>query len=212
MTSATQSTRAVDERTLRALGHPLRMRILHELNSKVTSPGKLAREFDEPLPNVSYHIQVLLETGAIELVRTEPRRGALEHFYRATMRPEIDEATYSRLPESMREALATDALKTIWDEIWAAGEDHGFVDPQTHLSLTPLQLDEQALAELSEHLNETLEMAMRLQAESHERALDSGDEVESLTAHQLGILRFDRASAEAKKKVPKAKRRRGKGR
>jgi hypothetical protein len=41
------------------------------------------------LGNVAYHIKILEENGAIELVRTEPVRGALEHFYRASVSTQI---------------------------------------------------------------------------------------------------------------------------
>ncbi len=42
-------------------------------------------ELDEPkLGNVSYHVRALLDDGLVELVRTEQRRGALAHFYRAS--------------------------------------------------------------------------------------------------------------------------------
>ncbi len=34
--------------------------------------------------HLAYHIRVLRQLGFIELVETRQRRGALEHFYRAT--------------------------------------------------------------------------------------------------------------------------------
>lgn len=49
-----------------------------------TSPNELCKALDEPLTNVSYHVRMLHELGVIELVTTAPRRGALEHYYRAT--------------------------------------------------------------------------------------------------------------------------------
>lgn len=33
---------------------------------------------------VSYHVRVLAEAGLVELAGMEPKRGALQHFYRAT--------------------------------------------------------------------------------------------------------------------------------
>jgi hypothetical protein len=47
----------------------------------VASPSELPDALGEPLGNVSYHVRILRELDCIELVRTEPRRGALEHFY-----------------------------------------------------------------------------------------------------------------------------------
>ena len=57
------------------------------LNERVASPSELADELGEPLGNVSYHMRRLAELECIELVRTTPVRGALEHHYRATARP-----------------------------------------------------------------------------------------------------------------------------
>src|SRR4051794_15100467 len=46
---------AIDQRIMKALSHPLRVRMLTLLNQKVSSPSELAEELDEPLGNVSYH-------------------------------------------------------------------------------------------------------------------------------------------------------------
>lgn len=46
------------------------------------SPVQLAKLLDEGLSQVSYHMNVLRDTGCVKLVRTEPRRGAVEHFYK----------------------------------------------------------------------------------------------------------------------------------
>jgi DNA-binding transcriptional ArsR family regulator len=61
--------------------HPLRVRILEALDGSEMSPTMLADEFDEPLGNVSYHVKSLLDFGFLRLEKTEPRRGAVEHFY-----------------------------------------------------------------------------------------------------------------------------------
>jgi DNA-binding transcriptional ArsR family regulator len=173
-------TKATDtgaqRRVLQSLSHPLRLRILHELNVDVRSPSELAREFGEPIPNVSYHVKILLENGAIELVKTQPVRGALEHFYRATMRPQIDDELYARLPASARRALAADG---------------GFDDPRTHISTTRLQLDEQAYEQLAAHLRETIELALRLEAESRERRDDGRAPAHST---RLALRHFHRAA------------------
>lgn len=70
-----------------ALGHPMRRRILREMlaeNGEV-SPRELAAELSEQLSALSYHVRVLAECKAIELVRTEQIRGSTQHFYRAVV-------------------------------------------------------------------------------------------------------------------------------
>src|SRR3954464_10346348 len=75
-----------EARIAKALAHPLRARILQRLGERVASPGELAAELGAPLGVVSYHVRMLHEYQGVELVRTEPRRGALRHVYRATAR------------------------------------------------------------------------------------------------------------------------------
>ena len=66
----------------RALGHPLRLQIMRELRSRKTvSPKELADALRTPLGNTSYHVSVLREAGAVEIVELVPRRGAMEHRY-----------------------------------------------------------------------------------------------------------------------------------
>jgi DNA-binding transcriptional ArsR family regulator len=75
---------AIAERA-RAIGHPIRIDILMALDNSAEgmSPNQLSKLLHEPLGNVSYHVRHLLDNGKfIELVRTIPRRGAIEHVYR----------------------------------------------------------------------------------------------------------------------------------
>ena len=74
------------EAAAKAIAHPLRARILDALGGEPRSPNELAVEFEAPLGNVSYHVLVLRELGMVELVDTAPRRGAVEHYYRARWR------------------------------------------------------------------------------------------------------------------------------
>ena len=96
--SSAQDAGELDEALLRAISHPLRHRLLGMLDGRTASPNMLARELGLPLGRVSYHIRLLNDLGAIELVRTEPRRGALEHFYRAVTTVWFSEARLVEAP------------------------------------------------------------------------------------------------------------------
>lgn len=78
---------------LQGLGHPLRIRALVLLEFE-SSPVDIATTLDEPLGVVSYHVRMLRDYGLAEETRTEPRRGALQHFYRRT---ELAEALLGKL-------------------------------------------------------------------------------------------------------------------
>lgn len=82
MTTTATTTNAWAIAWARMTGHPTRVRILEIFERDgVTSPSALAELLDERLGNVSYHVRTLLDNGFLRLVRTEPRRGAVEHFY-----------------------------------------------------------------------------------------------------------------------------------
>jgi DNA-binding transcriptional ArsR family regulator len=57
--------------------------VLTMCEQETCSPKQIADALDAPLGQVSYHVRKLADAGLLELVAAEPRRGALEHFYRA---------------------------------------------------------------------------------------------------------------------------------
>jgi DNA-binding transcriptional ArsR family regulator len=78
----TSLNRSDDNNLLVALGHPLRRRILRLMAGEETiSPREMSEALEAPLSNVSYHVRVLADCAAITLVRTEPVRGSMQHFY-----------------------------------------------------------------------------------------------------------------------------------
>ena len=97
-----------DAQVARVLSHPLRPQILQILTQRgEASPNEIAAELDVPLGTLSYHTRLLRDAGWIELVREVPRRGAVEHFYRAVAHPWIEDAQWERLPLGVRRRLAT---------------------------------------------------------------------------------------------------------
>jgi hypothetical protein len=77
------------ETVAKASTHPLRLRIIEAAASGPEgrfSPVELAREFDEPLGNVAYHVRTLVGDGLLAKAGTSPRRGAVQHYYRASAR------------------------------------------------------------------------------------------------------------------------------
>lgn len=77
---------AIDANLAKAEAHPLRRKIVERLRQSPVplSPNRLSQELGEALGNVSYHVKTLLEYDCVELAKTEPRRGAVEHFYKLT--------------------------------------------------------------------------------------------------------------------------------
>jgi DNA-binding transcriptional ArsR family regulator len=75
-----------DNELLIALRHPLRRQILRTMAAQdPISPRQISDELREPLSNVSYHVRVLADCGAVTLVDTAPVRGSMQHFYSPTI-------------------------------------------------------------------------------------------------------------------------------
>lgn len=160
---------AIDQRIMKALSHPLRVRMLTLLNQKVSSPSELAEELDEPLGNVSYHMRFLADLNMVKLVRTEPRRGAVEHYYEALEPPLISDDDWAQLPVALRRSLSDSTLSDIARDLKGAAKSGGFDRENIHVSRLALTLDEQGWNELSELLGDLLDRARRVQEQSNKR-------------------------------------------
>lgn len=161
---------ALDQRLVRALGHPVRVQALIILNERVASPNEISKELGESVGHVSYHIKVLKECECIELVDTAPRRGAMEHYYRATDRAFLNAEEWASLPSSIRPGLSASLLQTVVNDASDALMA-GTFDKRTdrHLSWTPMIVDEQGWDELKTGLEGFLETVFDIQASSAAR-------------------------------------------
>ena len=168
-TQSAQDAGELDEALLRAISHPLRHRLLGMLDGRIASPNMLARELDLPLGRVSYHIRLLSDLGAIELVRTEPRRGALEHFYQAVTTVWFSEGDWTKLPRSARRGILGQNLQQIFGNVTAAADGGGFDNSSSLVLRAPLELDEQGMLELSGVLREAVDRAREISARAVER-------------------------------------------
>jgi DNA-binding transcriptional ArsR family regulator len=188
--------RQLDERLAKALSHPLRQRILQRLNEGgVRSPNELSRELGDPLGNVSYHVRILRELDCVELVRTEQRRGALEHYYRATAEPWLDDEQWARLPAAFRRKTLGRTLSEILEGASAASRETGFDHPEVKVDRLELELDDEAWSEIVKLLNDTHEAALRIQSASARRQEELGTNGGGPIRTELGILHFRRGDA-----------------
>jgi DNA-binding transcriptional ArsR family regulator len=189
-----QASGVVDRRLAKALSHPLRAHVLAILNERVASPNQIANELQEPLGNVSYHVKTLAEMGCIELVNTEPRRGAIEHFYRAVVRPFFSDRDWSRLPPSARQGISDATLQLIWEDTSEA-LDAGTFDRRTdrHLSRSRLVLDDEGWREVNELLVETMNRVVAIEEECANRRTGDG---EAGIATKLVLMHFESSGSE----------------
>jgi DNA-binding transcriptional ArsR family regulator len=164
----------IDQDLVRALAHPMRVRILEALQGRTASPTELAREFEESLGVVSYHANALLDVDCIEQVGTRPRRGTIEHFYTVRPRSFIGHQDWRRVPLSVRGGVTGEALRTFVAKLGAA-IDADTIDSRedTTLNWMPITVDEQGWRESAEILDRALRELMTVAAASRERLGDT---------------------------------------
>jgi DNA-binding transcriptional ArsR family regulator len=200
----TNTKTGVDQRLVRAIGHPLRLRLLTIFNERVASPSDLAAELGEPIGNVSYHTRILARLGCVELVRTKQVRGAVEHYYRAVVRPVFSDEDWAELPLSIRKSLAGAVLTEIAADTGASATEGGFDRDEVHLSRSVLTLDRQGWQQLNEALQELYDQALEIQTQSAARLHSDG--ASDSEAAVLALMLFEPAGGKAKSAERKAKR------
>ena len=173
----TKKKDGVEQIVAKAFAHPLRVQILIILNERVASPNLLSQELDQSLNLVAYHVRVLEKYDCIELVDTKQRRGATEHFYRATRRQFLTDSEWARMPSALRPGLSGAMLKSVFDDIEEAVNKGTFDELEDrHLSRVPMVVDKQAWGDVVELLNTTLDRVLEIQAEASQRLAESGEE------------------------------------
>jgi hypothetical protein len=169
-----KSAPAVTPNLAAIAGHPTRLRSWFLLAERTMSPKEIAAEIKQDVGHVAYHVRVLLNWGAIELVRTEPRRGATEHWYRTVTRPDMRAEDMSGLSNEQVEKNASHIVQLQVADAAASFEAQLMVKrPEHSLIRCPGNFDAQAFEEASTLLDETLERLYEIQEACVERTTDS---------------------------------------
>jgi DNA-binding transcriptional ArsR family regulator len=188
--------RVIDPKLVKALSHPLRADLLTTLSERVASPRELAEEVGLEVSDVSYHVRELKKSKCIELVKTRRRRGAVEHFYRATARLLLDDYEWEQLPETIRPGISVNLLQLIMEEVGSALRAETFEARNRHLSRTSLRVDERGWNDLVAAMEGVLERIFEIKAESSGRLSREGAEGFSATVAMLGFETAPQTSAE----------------
>jgi DNA-binding transcriptional ArsR family regulator len=186
--SRKKAAEVVDQRLVKALGHPLRAQVLSILNERTASPVELSKMLGERLTNVSYHVRQLQKYGCIELVEERPVRGANEHFYRGVTRSFLSDDNWKELSPEAQAGISVAGMKMINDKAMEALLAETFDKRQDrHLSCTPMVVDEEGWRAVAELLAGTLEGLMEIQTESAGRLAAKKETGVSATVSILGF-------------------------
>lgn len=180
-TKREETQREATQRLCKALSHPLRSQLLTLLGEGVYSPNEMSKILGEELGTVDYHAKQLAKLGFAEIVKEEKRRGAMEHFYRAT-------ATNLSYLGELQQMHPLVAKHYGGEVIHNAGSDFvkaleaGTFDPheECHLSRTPLVFDEDGYAD-------ALAILERARFELEERSAKSLDDIADSGAESVPV-------------------------
>lgn len=142
---------------MKALSHPLRVRILAILDERIASPLELSRMLRTELGVVAYHVRTLHRLGLIALERETKVRGATQRHYKAVERPRISNEAWSKAPPIFKQALIDATLNQIHEYARDSAAAGGFDRGDAHVTRTALRLDRTGWEQLAKLLLGVLE-------------------------------------------------------
>lgn len=183
----TKAEKSAEQIVSHVVNHPIRLDAFLTTFEALASPNEVAKLLRKPLGSASFHITELKKAGVIELVKTVPRRGAVEHFYRAVKPPEIGKEEWEKLPRSARRKILTLGVGVVVADILSALRHRKLeADDRMYLVWMPMRLNtegKQAMEELQ------AEMLKRMKAISENFGADDDAEVPTRVAVSLWFER-----------------------
>jgi len=201
-------TEVNEQKYVKAMAHPLRLRILGALEHRTASPSELAEELGAPLGNVSYHVRQLHGLGLLKLVKETPRRGAVEHYYRLESRPHITDTAWAAAPPIVKEAMLAGVLSRVSEQVNEAAAAGGFDRADAHLSRLPMTFDAEGFEEAAKEFGVFVDRLREIEEESRER-LAGGEHDGEVPA--LAVLMLFEAAERAVSDGRSARRAKGRG-
>jgi len=185
----------VDPRLVKALDHILRQHILLATVAGEVSPNELSKALDEGLSQVSYHVKVLRDDcdGMIEETRTEPRRGAVEHYYRANAKTLFPAKAWRRLKKGLRAVVGAGQASDLFNDLAEALKAGKLQGEHDHITRTPLVLDAEGqrnVRAIAERATKEVENEQQATAKRREKANGDGGEA---TGYTFALLAFEAA-------------------
>lgn len=178
-----------DRRLAKALGHPVREHILAVLNERIASAREISEEVGADVSSFYHHVEELERFGCIERVETKRRRGAREHFFRATTSLFFDDAAWQKVPDTLKGDQTVSNLQRLFDDVVVALKEETFnARENPHVSWMPGFVDAQAWDEATELMNQTLDGLMGIREAAALRLAKAGERGIPAT---IGILAFE---------------------
>ncbi|HEX3173906.1 MAG TPA: helix-turn-helix domain-containing protein [Solirubrobacterales bacterium] len=183
--------KAVDQGFVKSLAHELRVEILDILTERMASPNELAKLLDEDLSQVSYHVSVLRNYERIELVKTEPVRGAVEHYYRATSKTLLPAKTWRGVKEGLRAVIGGGLASDLFNDLADTLAAKKLQESDSQICRMPLVLDAEGWKSLMAKVERFTEEVEAEQHASAVRAAKANGNAAGAKGYTVGVLAFE---------------------
>lgn len=193
-TRSRQSSKSIEEVVAYALAHRVRVYVLTVLNEGVYTTDEIAAIIGEPSGKVGHHVKELLNGGAIEVAKTEKRRNADLHWYRAVQMPYYSDEDMAAMTPEQRQVTYGLVVQCMFAEglaaLWAGTMRD---DPRTWTAWRWFNVDDEGRQDLADEQERSWERYTEIEAESCNRRAESGEESRSIIMAQLGFERARKA-------------------
>lgn len=160
---------------------PLRLKIVTELYLREMSPKQFQAEFGGgSISRVDKTFKKLAKHGWLRYVYSKgpggTRRGAKEHFYRATELAIFDDATWPLVPYSMRVAISWTTFRQLAERVGQALAENTLTARRgTHLGWTTVVLDQPGWERVIAAVNALFEAIFQEQDDARIRISHTGE-------------------------------------
>lgn len=168
-------------RLAKVFADPLCLKIVTELNLREMSPTQFRDEFGgASVSSINRRFKTLTELGWLRKVGEKTggrRRGATEHFYRATGPAIFDNCSWSEVPDSTKVTFSWRIFEQMAEQVReAVAADTFDARPDRHLSWSLLLLDQLGWEHLIAAIDALFEFVLEEQESAKLRVAESGEE------------------------------------
>jgi DNA-binding transcriptional ArsR family regulator len=172
-----QEETSLNEQFSLVISHEITVKAMILIADDVKSPKEVGQRLGISTSKASHHIKKLERLGLAELVEEKEVGGALQHFYRAVIRPIISDQEWDKLSVAERQLYSIWIVQLILADA-AKSFDAGLFDvySKRHLSRSPLLVDGEGLGEVAAIQTKAMHDSFEAVAKSAERRLKSGED------------------------------------
>ena len=133
----------------KALGDPLRQKVLNLLGERAATIGELAATLGCPTSTMAHHVRVLVEAGLIKVVQTRQVRAMTERYYGRVARTYMSVSKRADKGQALGVELLAQALK----EIASSSEEDRFM----HSSVSYARIPAERAQAFAERINQLVQ-------------------------------------------------------